>query len=128
MERLVLVLEHMPDEGLMRELEARRGKGRNEHPVRGMWNSLLAGIVFGHDSVESLRAELSRNAQLRELCGLAFAREQLLLHGSRCFKGLRFALHLLPALRELRFEPPQIRPQAILPAPESLRRQFMQQG
>jgi hypothetical protein len=34
-----------------------------------MWNSILAGIVFEHVGVESLRRELSRNAQLRELCG-----------------------------------------------------------
>jgi hypothetical protein len=36
-----------------------------------MWNSLLAGIVFGHASIESLRRELARNAQLRLLCGFA---------------------------------------------------------
>src|SRR3974390_828903 len=34
-----------------------------------MWNSVLAGIVFEHVSIESLRRELSRNAQLREMCG-----------------------------------------------------------
>ena len=34
-----------------------------------MWNSILAGIVYEHTSIESLRRELSRNAQLREMCG-----------------------------------------------------------
>ncbi len=34
-----------------------------------MWNSLLAGIVHQHPSIASLRWELSRNAQLRWLCG-----------------------------------------------------------
>jgi hypothetical protein len=34
-----------------------------------MWNSVLAGLVFEHVSIESLRRELSRNAQLREMCG-----------------------------------------------------------
>jgi len=29
-------------------------------------NSILAGIVYEHPSIESLRRELSRNAQLRE--------------------------------------------------------------
>ncbi len=70
LERLRLVIEHIPDEKLMRILEQERGCGRDDHPVRGMWNSILAGIIFGHDSIESLRRELARNAQLRELCGL----------------------------------------------------------
>ena len=65
LERLRLVLEHMPDEELMRILERERGRGRNRYPVRAVWNSILAGIVFQHESVESLRRELSRNGQLR---------------------------------------------------------------
>jgi len=69
LERLRLVLEHMPDEDLMQALERKRGKGRNDYPVRAMWNSLLAGIVFQHPSIESLRRELNRNAQLRDMCG-----------------------------------------------------------
>lgn len=69
LERLVLVLKTLPDEELMRTLEAERGRGRNDYPVRPVWNSLLAGIVLGHDSIESLRRELCRNAQLREQCG-----------------------------------------------------------
>lgn len=70
LERLRLVLEHMPDEELMRILERKRGKGRDRYPVRAMWNTVLAGIVFQHISVESLRRELNRNAQLRAFCGL----------------------------------------------------------
>jgi len=69
LERLRLVLEHMPDEDLMRALEKKRGQGRNDYPVRAVWNSLLAGIVFQHPSIESLRRELKRNAQLRDMCG-----------------------------------------------------------
>ncbi|MCF6093924.1 transposase, partial [Microaerobacter geothermalis] len=69
LERLRLVLEYMPDEELMVALERKRGKGRDDYPVRAIWNSVLAGIVFQHDSVEKLRRELSRNGQLREMCG-----------------------------------------------------------
>ena len=67
--RFVLVRETLPDEGLMRTLERERGKGRNDYPVRAIWNSILAGVVFGHESIESLRRELGRNAQLRQVCG-----------------------------------------------------------
>lgn len=69
LDRLRLVLEYMPDEELMASLERKRGKGRDDYPVRAMWNSVLAGIVFQHDSVEKLRRELARNGQLREMCG-----------------------------------------------------------
>lgn len=69
LERLRLVLDYMPDEELMRTLERHRGKGRDDYPIRAMWNSVLAGIVFQHESVEKLRRELARNGQLREMCG-----------------------------------------------------------
>ena len=69
--RVQLVLETIPDEPLMRILEMGRGRGRNEYPVRAMWNSVLAGVVFQHPTIESLRRELARNGQLRELCGFS---------------------------------------------------------
>jgi len=69
LERLRLVLGWIPDEELMQVLEAERGNGRNDYPVRPVWNSLLAGVVYQHVSIESLRRELLRNGQLRELCG-----------------------------------------------------------
>ena len=69
LERFKLVIETMPDEKLMMALRSLRGNGRNDHSVEAMWNSILAGIVYEHVSIESLRRELSRNAQLREMCG-----------------------------------------------------------
>jgi len=50
-------------------LEERRDRGRDDYPVRAMWNSLIAGVVFEHPSIASLRRELRRNAQLRQVCG-----------------------------------------------------------
>lgn len=70
LERLRLLIEHMPDEPLMRKLEKARGLGRNDYPIRGVWNATLAGIVFQHPSAESLLRELARNGQLRLMCGL----------------------------------------------------------
>jgi len=71
LERLRLVLQYMPDERLMQHLERERFRGRDDYPVRAVWNSILAGVVYQHPSVESLRRELSRNSQLRRLCGFA---------------------------------------------------------
>lgn len=68
-ERLQTVLENLPDEELMRILEKKRGHGRNDYPIRPIWNAYIAGIVFQHSSLEQLIRELRRNAQLREFCG-----------------------------------------------------------
>jgi len=69
LERLVLVLESMPDEKLVRTMEQQRFRGRDDYPVRAVWNSILAGIVYQHPTIASLRRELLRNAQLRQICG-----------------------------------------------------------
>ena len=69
LERLVLVLESMPDEKLVRTMEQNRFRGRDDYPVRAVWNSILAGIVYQHPTIASLRRELLRNAQLRQICG-----------------------------------------------------------
>jgi transposase len=76
LERLRLVLDHLPDEPLMAALERHRGGGRDDYPLRAVWNSLLAQIVFQHKSTEQLRRELSRNGQLRWLCGFDLSKGQ----------------------------------------------------
>lgn len=67
--RLRLVLDYLPDEPLMELLETQRGRGRDDYPIRAVWNSILAGVVFEHRSLAGLRRELRRNGQLRQLCG-----------------------------------------------------------
>lgn len=99
LERLKLVIENMPDEDLMVLLERNRGKGRNRYPVRPIWNSILAGIVFQHGSVESLRRELQRNAQLRELCGFDVIQGELAVPTSYSYS--RFMKNLLKCQKEL---------------------------
>ena len=41
LERLMLVLEHLPDEELMQKLEEQRKWGRDDYPIRPVWNSVL---------------------------------------------------------------------------------------
>jgi len=69
MDRLQRVLEALPDEALMLALEAQRNGKRDDYPLRAVWNSLIAGVVFQHEGVQSLRRELMRNAELRQVCG-----------------------------------------------------------
>ena len=69
LKRLELVLSVLDDEKLMAALESERKRGRNEYPVRAVWNSLIAGVLFEHESIESLRRELRRNTVLCYICG-----------------------------------------------------------
>ena len=49
--------------------EFRWNSKKDDYPIRAVWNSILAGIVYQHVSIESLMRELLRNGELRELCG-----------------------------------------------------------
>ena len=67
--RLDMALAEMPDGDLVAALEARRGKGRDDYPVRAMWRALVAGVVFGHGSSASPPRESGRNTALLQVCG-----------------------------------------------------------
>ena len=69
LERFYLVRDHLPDQALIQALEARRGQGRDDYPVAAMWNAVVAGVVFQHSSIESLKRELARNPALLQACG-----------------------------------------------------------
>lgn len=70
LERLKLAIENMPDEEIIRKLRKIRKNGRNDWPVEAMWNTFIASYVFNHRSVNDLLRELSRNSQLRQICGI----------------------------------------------------------
>ena len=93
LERLKLILEALPDEELMAALEDERGpSGINKYPIRAVWNSILAGVVYEHATVESLRRELMRNPSLMQVCGfpVVFGEEAVPSAGcySRFFRKL----------------------------------------
>lgn len=69
LERLLLSLENMPDEVLVRELEEERANGRDEYSIRAEWNAVLARVVYQHLLAEDFLRELGRNEQLRCICG-----------------------------------------------------------
>ena len=71
LERLKLFFENINDDELCESIENTRKNGRNDYPVRVMLNLIYAMKIFGHRSVESFRKELSRNAELRLICGLS---------------------------------------------------------
>lgn len=69
LERFKLCIDGIDDEELVNCLEAKRGNGRDDYPVAAMLNSIYAMKIFGHKTIESFRREMSRNSQLREICG-----------------------------------------------------------
>jgi hypothetical protein len=77
------VLKNLPDQELMMNMEEHCGNGRDDYLIRAMWNSVIAGTVFGHETIENLRRELKRNPCLLEMCGFMFSKEkkQFLLPG-----------------------------------------------
>lgn len=69
LERCKLLIENVPDEKIINKLIEIRGKGRNDYPVIPVWNALLVMPLLECAKVEQLRRELSRNSDLRKLCG-----------------------------------------------------------
>ena len=69
LERCKLLIDNVPDKKIIEELKKIRGKGRNDYPIEAVWNSILASFVLECSSVEQLRRELSRNRDLRKMCG-----------------------------------------------------------
>jgi hypothetical protein len=59
----------LDDRRLIAHLVADRKGRRDDNPIPAIWNSLLAGLVFGHESIAALRGELKRNGELRQACG-----------------------------------------------------------
>ena len=41
LQRFSLLVKYLPDENLMQSLESLRSNGRDEYPVRAIWNSML---------------------------------------------------------------------------------------
>ena len=69
LERCKLLIENVPDKKIIDKLLEIRSKGRNDYPVIPVWNSILIMPLLECSTIEQLRRELSRNRDLRKLCG-----------------------------------------------------------
>lgn len=94
--RMRLVLDNLPDEELMGKLERKRKHGRDDYPVRAMWNLAVTYLLTGHVTWASHLRELRRNRDLAELCGFTAFRK---LPGPHNLS--RFLSHLLRMQEEL---------------------------
>ena len=102
--RLRFAVDNLPDEPLMYALEKKRGNGRDDYPVRAVWNSVIAGVVFEHETIESLRRELQRNGQLREICGFDVLKGSAAVPGAHVYSRFLYTLiehrHLIAQMFE----------------------------
>jgi len=71
LKRIELVMDHLPDEKLVKKLEQKRGKGRDDFPVRAMWNFVISFLLTGHVSWAAHLRELYRNRDLAAMCGFS---------------------------------------------------------
>lgn len=69
LERCKLLIDNAPDKEIVDKLEEIRGKGRDDYPVVAMWNSMLIMPLVECNTIARLRRELSRNRDLRIMCG-----------------------------------------------------------
>lgn len=69
-QRLVMVLSTLNVDSLIYKLDLERNGRRNKYPNRMLWNTLIAAKVYGIATVSNLVRELSRNPELREICGV----------------------------------------------------------
>lgn len=71
LERFKLLINNVPDKKIVDKLNEMRGKGRNDYPIVAVWNAILIMPLLEASTVEQLRRELSRNSDLRKICGFS---------------------------------------------------------
>jgi hypothetical protein len=64
------LLESIPDGKLLEGLQAARGKGRDDYPLRVLWGVVLLTIALRHTGFEACLGELRRNPALAKLIGI----------------------------------------------------------
>jgi IS5 family transposase len=68
--RLLLVLETLNSERLLRAIEAESPTGRRGYPARVLWAALVAGVIYRLPTIAELIRHLKTNPYLRLVCGL----------------------------------------------------------
>lgn len=72
-DRLVLVLQTLNAEHLLRVLDGPPDAGPAGYPARVLWSALIAGVVYHLPSIAELCRSLQMNPYLRYVCGITHA-------------------------------------------------------
>jgi transposase, IS5 family len=81
-DRLAMVLEALPAEGLIATLEKEHRTGRKGYSVRGMWSALIVGLLMQAHSLTDVLRLLERDKDVRIVCG--FSRDDIPSHDAMC--------------------------------------------
>jgi len=81
-DRLAMVLEALPAEGLIATLEGEHRTGRKGYSVRGMWAALIAGLLGQAHSITDVLRLLERDKDIRIVCG--FSKDNIPSHDAMC--------------------------------------------
>ena len=72
-DRLVMVLQTLNVERLLRVLDGPQDAGPSGYPARMLWAALIAGVVYRHPTIAELCRTLRSNPYLRYVCGITSA-------------------------------------------------------
>jgi transposase, IS5 family len=72
-DRLVLVLQTLNAEHLLRVLDGPHDAGPSGYPARVLWSALIAGVVYRFPGIAELCRHLQTNPYLRYVCGIPSA-------------------------------------------------------
>jgi transposase len=81
-DRLAMILEAIPAEGLLLALEKEHWTGRKGSSVRGMWSALIAGVLRQANSLADVLRLLKRDKDVRIICG--FGQDDIPSHDALC--------------------------------------------
>src|SRR6266540_801069 len=70
-DRLTIILEALPAEGLLLALEKEHCTGRKGSSVRGMWSALIAGVLRQANSLADVIRLLEHDKDVRLICGFS---------------------------------------------------------
>lgn len=71
LERVKLILDNIPDENILEAIRKDKDvKGRKGIPLEALMNIYWSKRILQHRTMEQMIRELSRNSQLRKVCGL----------------------------------------------------------
>lgn len=69
LEKILMVLDSLPETDLFHRLEVKRGHGRRDYSIQSYFIAYVAKIILQLETDQQLIRQLNMNSQLRQICG-----------------------------------------------------------
>lgn len=69
LEKILMVLDALPETDLFKQLEAKRKYGRRDYSVQSYFIAYIAKLILQLETDQQLLRQLRMNSQLRQICG-----------------------------------------------------------